>query len=608
MILFLFKNAKRHKTAKHAQKSIYAAAIFLIAVSLFSVAPNAFAATKVVKEKTYPASSFSAKKMITSSQTIEIEEDSSAVFTIGFKNNGKAPWEKNGKQFVSVYTAGPAYRNSVFTDETWASPEQALALKNDVVNPGEIGYFEFNLKAPKKIGVYKENFQLAAEDTAFISGGKFTLNIKVKEKPALRTINIIQSAQQLSILTNQATDFRIGFKNTGKKDWNNRALVKSGVTIADTGYDLFVDPSWINSFTPVKIANEIISPGQIAFFNFKIKAPAQSGNYLLKMALQVDEQSVDGGNFELPITVTDEGMAPPTEPIFIPRMAEPKIRIGLFEAEPLEQIQADGTFELQDENGNVLMSFEPNELVSLYKWENGAHHLKTNFGKTYTSSNYFRFVPKTATYFLIPTYRNPVPWNRSENDNMVRGEIEFRYAPKLDRFYVINVLPLEDYLRGLAETSNNSPYEFQKAQSVAARTYALYYILNGGKHPNANYDLNTLQKDQVYRGYKSELRMSNYVRAAAETSGTVITYNNKIVITTYFGRSDGRTRDYTEVWGGMLRPWLLSRPCPYDVGRTKNGHGVGMSQTDAMGQANAGLGFEKILKLYYTGVEVKRVY
>lgn len=608
MTLFLFKNAKRHKTVKNTRKSIYAAAIFLMAVSLFSAAPNALAATKTTKEKTYSASSFSAKKMITSSPTIEIEEDSSATFTIGFKNNGKVPWKKDGKQFVSVYTSAPSYRNSVFADETWLSVEQAPALKSEIVNPGEIGYFEFNLKAPKKTGVYKETFQLAAENTAFISGGKFTVNIKVREKPALRTVNIIQSAQQLSVLTNQTAEFKIGFKNTGKNNWNNRALVKSGVTVADAGYDLFVDPSWLDFSTPVKIANEVISPGQIAFFDFKIKAPAQSGNYLLKMALQVDEQTVEGGNFELPITVTDESGAPPTEPIFIPRMAEPKIRIGLFEAEPEEQLQADGTFELQDESGNVLMSFEPNELVSLYKWAGGAHHLKTNFGKTYTSSNYFRFVPKTATSFLLPTYRNPVPWNRSENDNMVRGEIEFRYAPALDRFYVINILPLEDYLKGLAETSNNSPYEFQKAQAVAARTYALYYILNGGKHPNANYDLNTTQRDQVYRGYKSELRMSNYVRAAEETRGTVITYNNKIVMTPYFGRSDGRTRDWTEVWGGSFKPWLISRPCPYDVGRTKNGHGVGMSQTDAMAQANAGLGFEEILKLYYTGVEVKKVY
>lgn len=577
--------------------------IFIIAIFSLFLPKISFAATKI-----YPSSYFAAKKIIQSTETIEMQTEETVTFTIGFKNTGKAIWSNNGRQFISIYTAEPYYRNSLFADPSWLSVEQPTALKNQSVKPGEVGSVEFQLKAPDKAGNYKETFYLAAENTKFIPGGKFSINVIVHDKPAYNSLLIIQSAYLLSLKKGESVDFKVGFKNIGRLPWKSRALVKSGVVAANIGYDLFVDPSWIDFYMPVKIIGDPVDPGEVVFLDFKIKAPVQTGQYVLKMALQADDQEVEGGYFELPITVTDEGAAPPTEPKFIPRMDEPKIRIGLFEAEPIEQVQANGTFELQDANGNTILTFEQNELVSLYPWANGVHHLKTNFGKTYTSANYFRFVPKTATYFMLPTYRNYVPWNRSLNDNILRGEIEYRYAPKKNEFYMLNVLPLEDYLKGLAETSNNSPFEFQKAQAIAARTYALYYILNGGKHPTKNFDLNTLQYDQVYRGYNSEQRMSNFVRAVEETRGMVITFDNKIVITTYFARSDGRTRAYTEVWGGMARPWLVSRPAPYDVGRRKYGHGVGMSQTDAMGQARAGKGFEEILKLYYTGVEVKRVY
>ncbi|MGD0310195.1 MAG: stage II sporulation protein, partial [Acidobacteriota bacterium] len=38
------------------------------------------------------------------------------------------------------------------------------------------------------------------------------------------------------------------------------------------------------------------------------------------------------------------------------------------------------------------------------------------------------------------------------------------------------------------------------------------------------------------------------------------------------------------------------------------GHGVGLCQTGAVGMARAGRSFEEILKTYYTGIELRKVY
>jgi peptidoglycan hydrolase-like amidase len=91
----------------------------------------------------------------------------------------------------------------------------------------------------------------------------------------------------------------------------------------------------------------------------------------------------------------------------------------------------------------------------------------------------------------------------------------------------------------------------------------------------------------------------------------MVTYNNEIVITPYFGNADTRTRSWTEVWGGKEKPWLVPVDTTYDDRDNKKlfGHGVGMSQRDAAYRADeTGADFITLLKYYYTGVDVSKIY
>ena len=151
--------------------------------------------------------------------------------------------------------------------------------------------------------------------------------------------------------------------------------------------------------------------------------------------------------------------------------------------------------------------------------------------------------------------------------------------------------PFELYLRGLAETSEISPFEYQKALHTAARTYANYHIRRNTKHGGVFHI--DAKYDQVYRGYGAEARSPSITRAVNETRGKIVTYNGELAITPYFSRSDGRTRSWGEVWyGGSNYPWLVSVPVPWDeeAGRTLWGHGVGLSATGALDAANDGWG------------------
>jgi stage II sporulation protein D len=154
--------------------------------------------------------------------------------------------------------------------------------------------------------------------------------------------------------------------------------------------------------------------------------------------------------------------------------------------------------------------------------------------------------------------------------------------------------------------SNGAPYEYQKALITAARTYAYWHLTHPGKHITFTVDSTY---DQVYRGHDRELQQPNIVRAVEETRGQIVHYSGAPVVTPYYANSDGRTRAWTEVWGGGAKPWLVSVEAKYDKGKKLWGHGVGMSARDAAYRADEDKwSWDQLLKYYYTSIDLKRLW
>jgi stage II sporulation protein D len=172
---------------------------------------------------------------------------------------------------------------------------------------------------------------------------------------------------------------------------------------------------------------------------------------------------------------------------------------------------------------------------------------------------------------------------------------------------MINELGIEDYLRGLGETSEVSHPEFKKALITVARTYALYQWERATKHKSEYFHMNAYADDQVYRGYGYEINNQSIGRAVDETRGLTVNYQGRTAITPYFSRSDGRTRDWGEVWHGTV-DWIKSVPAPCDAERKYKlwGHGVGMSATEALCMADRGKKWEDIVHYFYQGVDMKK--
>jgi stage II sporulation protein D len=161
-------------------------------------------------------------------------------------------------------------------------------------------------------------------------------------------------------------------------------------------------------------------------------------------------------------------------------------------------------------------------------------------GKKVTSGSFdtLNINPSGGAIFEV-TYKN-------SSYNKYRGSIQVVAGGP----YTINVLPLEDYLKGVvpAEVNPSWPREAVKAQAIAARSYAVNHL--GGEL----FDVDDTQQYQVYLGVLVEDWQSN--EAISETAGQVVVYEGNIVTAYYHSTSGGWTENNELVWGGSARPYL----------------------------------------------------
>ncbi|WP_420127390.1 SpoIID/LytB domain-containing protein [Longimicrobium sp.] len=113
----------------------------------------------------------------------------------------------------------------------------------------------------------------------------------------------------------------------------------------------------------------------------------------------------------------------------------------------------------------------------------------------------------------------------------------------------INDVPMEEYLYGVVPRELGPvaypEVEAQKAQAVAARTYAHG---NLGKHWNNGYDLVATVQDQVYGGAAAEHSVST--AAVNATAGIVATYNGNLINALFYATSGGKTSNVEDVFTG----------------------------------------------------------
>ncbi len=178
-----------------------------------------------------------------------------------------------------------------------------------------------------------------------------------------------------------------------------------------------------------------------------------------------------------------------------------------------------------------------------------------NIIKTFSSKDDIYITTKnndTIALFNV-SYGKGYFWAGNEH-RQYRGKMKIMPL-KENYFRVINVVNIEDYLLSVVPSEMPAywPEEALKAQSVAARTYALKHM---GKYKEKGYDLCPTVKCAVYTGIiKENTKSSNAVK---ETMGEVMIYNGKLIDAVFSSNSGGYTENSFDIWGSE-HPYLKNK-------------------------------------------------
>lgn len=534
-----------------------------------------------------------------------------ATVRVAVKNTGAATWYRNGARRTGLNALNfyrPVTVDSKLATPSWLAPWRPVRMKEASVKSGQEAHFAFVVRAPSKPGLYHQAFSVAHAAYDLVPGTDFRIAVSSGQRFTMADLFRARLLDPNGTAAGSPETVTLTFKNTGRWIWPSRGLTAVRVQAENAGF--IPTDGWVSPSTPA-VLKEPVKPGQSATFTFPLKRPAIGGNYAPTFTLFADSIPIAGTAVTVPFSVEGSAAIP-----------EPNIRVGLFSTTQPTTVQSSTDVTITD-GAAAMLGTLPAGTVLAHGYDPDSDTHTVTFGSTtLTATGALRLVG-AATVHTLTSYSRPA--YNGANDNTFRGTLEFRFATATGKLWVINELPLDTYLLGLAEGSNGMPPEYLKTLATAARSYALWHILKGTKHANEHYHLNATT-DQVYRGEGVERRATDPVAATRATYGVVLLHPGAtfpgnpfgVALGAYSACTDGRTRSFSERFGGdqTLWPWMVSVPDPngicanptYLAGGGGN-HMVGMSANGARYFAGTlNQPFDEILRYYYTGVSVAKLY
>ncbi len=150
----------------------------------------------------------------------------------------------------------------------------------------------------------------------------------------------------------------------------------------------------------------------------------------------------------------------------------------------------------------------------------------------------------------------------ADNESALSGEAaryyfgRMRFTHNGQSVSAINILPVEEYLRGVvpSEMSASFPMEALKAQAIACRSEVLQRL---GATARQDYDICADEGCQVYAG--TSRQSDNVDKAIRATKGLVLKNGGQIAPAPYAGVCGGFTENNEAVWSGKAQPHLRGR-------------------------------------------------
>ncbi|MFA6193362.1 MAG: SpoIID/LytB domain-containing protein [Parcubacteria group bacterium] len=296
-----------------------------------------------------------------------------------------------------------------------------------------------------------------------------------------------------------------------------------------------------------------------------------------------------------------------------------EIAVGLWynSKDDIFKIDANKAYNIKDKNGGVIAQVAGDSTTRVKYDDDGKLKVYSSIAETLVDDNVtFDAADGNNSDIIFDTDRSiKSEWGDYSH---FRGKIEVNYyhgddiyngnSSSTTQIWIINKLPLEQYVWGAGETTGTGDSDHVRVMTTIFRTYGKWYIDNATKYKPMGFKIRSDAGSQIYLGYDREEKYPNVRKAAEDTRGRIVKYDNETALTPYCSYTDGKTRALKGY------PYLKSVK-DHKKGTKKSlnpgdggNHMWGLSAHGALGYAEDGKSWDWILKHYYSGVDIDSAY
>jgi archaellum component FlaG (FlaF/FlaG flagellin family) len=159
---------------------------------------------------------------------IYLDSEETEEIELTLKNIGKSEWDlnENSENRFVLGTYLPRQRESVFYNselEKWKDSTTIYVEDEDektTIEPGDTVTFNFEIKAPKVTGIYRENFAPMVTGIKGLNNTQIVFDIVVGEDfSESYDYEIVEKSEREAISLNGTKEIVLKIKNTGKVAW-----------------------------------------------------------------------------------------------------------------------------------------------------------------------------------------------------------------------------------------------------------------------------------------------------------------------------------------------------------------------------------------------------
>jgi len=284
-------------------------AAFIRVMAIAMIVPLLIAGSAVMLSEALPknfAFAFHAQ-LVDQDPSPTLAPGATTAYTIRFRNTGLLPWQRGTSRQVNLGVVDDSLEVAASIALGWLEPTRPATTSEELVLPGMIGTFTFNVRAPATPGVYKVALLPVAEGITWLEEPPVTFVLK--SDLGFHSQLLDQSSHPTLKPGQVSEPITVRFRNSGAKTW---ALGVAGqqANLGIAGDDRSMGGLAVGwpSLDRVAVQSEpIIRPGGVATFTFRVRAPMALGSYALSLRLVVDGLTwMEDDDVVMILTVADQ--------------------------------------------------------------------------------------------------------------------------------------------------------------------------------------------------------------------------------------------------------------------------------------------------------------